>query len=454
MSEKNLRSALKRKAIDGPSIDSSRKNKSRFNTEDSVINTPSPPAQRHPPTLRRHETPIDEKDFQPNITKPITASVSRRPLQEIDPPGPPNTPETDDKHSVYNRSFTIIDDDHNNPNKENDPSSSKDIVPHWVASRQRVRPPPQSGSPTQPDSSLQSGSPTLSDPPLQSESPPQYGTPRQIESQSSTHSLGGNDHSASLPSGPFNELGAYTPFNAVPSSDVFSSTSSGFQPNIDMPGGGYPSSTPVIPFIRIGNVEQFTTALFHAGRNHWNPSFNFNNHADYNINADQQTDSPVGANQQPTPTLETDQQPNNTVGDYQQPKQTIGDLLQQAAHTLDAEQQAAHTPDALQQTAHTLDAEQQVSPTANDVSGESLRQRFMNLHLRHMELLETEMNNMAPIRTLLRDCCVDDRTEGSDRFERNFPSSYIRFDIAQDKLIALSNNFLKSSDATATPFAL
>jgi len=71
-----------------------------------------------------------------------------------------------------------------------------------------------------------------------------------------------------------------------------------------------------------------------------------------------------------------------------------------------------------------------------------------------MELLETEMNNLAPFRTLLRDCCVDDRTEGSDRFERNFPSSYIRFDIAQDKLIALSDNFLKSSDATARPFAL
>lgn len=454
MSEKPPRSALKRKVIEGPSSDSPRKNKPRFNTEDTVINTPSLPAQQSPPTLRRHETHIKESDFQPNITKPITASVSRRPLQEIDLPCPPNTPEIDDKHSVYNRSFTIIDDDDNSPNKENNPSLTKDMVPHWVASRRRARPPPQSGSPTQPDSSLQSGSPTLSDPQLQSDSPPQYDTPRQYESQSSTHSLGDNDHSASLPSGPFNELGAYTPFNAGPSSDVFSPTSSGFQPNIDMPGGGYPSSTPVIPVIRIGHVEQFTTAFVHAARNHWNPSFNFNRHADYSINADQQPDSPVGANQQPTPTLETDQQPNNTVGDYQQPKQTIGDLLQQAAHTLDAEQQAAHTPDALQQAAHTLDAEQQVSPTANDVSGESLRLRFINLHLRHMELLETEMNNLAPIRTLLRDCCVDDRTEGSDRFERNFPSSYVRFDIAQDKLIALSDNFLKSSDATARPFAL
>lgn len=425
MSEKTLRSALKRKAIEDPTTDSPRKNKPRFNT-------PSPPARQLPPTLRRDKSfsiPIEKGDFQSNITKPITASVSRQPLQEIDLPGPPNTPEIDDKHSVSNRSFTIIDDDDNNSDKENGPLSSKDEVPHWVASRRPARPPTQPGSPTQPDPA------------------PQY------KSQSSTHSLGDNDHSASLPSGPFNELGAYTPFNAAPSSDEFSPTSSGFQPNIDMPGGGYPLSTPVTPVIRIEHVEQFTTAFVHAARNHWNPSFNFNHHADYSINADQQPDSPVGANQQSAQAIEAYQQPIHTIEANQQPTPTL-ETDQQAAHALDAEQQAAHTPDALEQAAHTLDAEQQVGPTANDVSGERLRLRFINLHLRHMELLETEMNNLAPIRTLLRDCCVDDRTEGSDRFERNFPSSYVRFDIAQDKLIALSDNFLKSSDATARPFAL
>ncbi|KAF9143836.1 hypothetical protein BG015_000292, partial [Linnemannia schmuckeri] len=187
------------------------------------------------------------------------------------------------------------------------------------------------------------------------------------------------------------KLSAYIPFNAVPSSDVLSPNSSGFQANINMPGGGYPSSTPIIPPIRIGHVEQFTTAFYQAVHNHCNASFKSKHHDDNNINADQQPDGPAEVYQKPTPTLESYQQPNNTVGDDQQPKQTIGDLLQQAALALDAEQQAAST----------LDAQQQVGPIANDSSDESLRLRFINLHLRHMEFLENEMKNLAPIRTLL-----------------------------------------------------
>lgn len=63
MSDKNLRSALKRKAVEDPTTSPQRKNKPRLSTEDTINQTRSPRAQRLPSTLRRDKSfsiPIDE----------------------------------------------------------------------------------------------------------------------------------------------------------------------------------------------------------------------------------------------------------------------------------------------------------------------------------------------------------------------------------------------------------
>ncbi|KAK3805475.1 MAG: hypothetical protein J3R72DRAFT_465805 [Linnemannia gamsii] len=566
MSDKITRSSSKRQAVDDPTTSSTsptsptrpqKRNRISFSNKDTIIKSPSPPAQRPPPTLgrdksfshnlptssssngqdpaipdvssppndstsisaedtfniaRQNPTPVDFRPntqpiifqpiiFQPN--KPITASVSGGPLQEIHLPGPSNTP--DDKHSVYNRSFTIIDDD----DKENSPTSSNDMVPHRVASRRHASPPPQSGSPTL------------------------------------SHSLGDEDHSASLASGPFNKVVPYIPFNAV--------LSSGFQPNINRPGAAYPS-TQLIPPIQVDHVEEFAKTLFSLHMHYKRPS-DGNHQVDCNIDADQQPNNTVGVNQQsaqaieayqqpthaidvnqrstpthetdqqPSPTLvanqqpfhtveaypppppyqtveayqqpcqtvdayqqpyhnveaqqfipiivanhqstqtieayqqpfptfeanqqssttlEANQQPNNTDRDYQQMKQTIDDLRQAKQQAAHAKQQAAHDLDALRDAVRSLAPHQQavqtpVDPIANDISFEGLRLQFCDVHIRHMGLI-------------VRDDWVNDRTEGSDRPERDFPSSYS--DIAQDRLKALSDNFLRSSDAIAKILAL
>ena len=70
-----------------------------------------------------------------------------------------------------------------------------------------------------------------------------------------------------------------------------------------------------------------------------------------------------------------------------------------------------------------------------------------------MEFLETEMRFMRPFETLLLEDWEKARnSEGSDTFVRNSP--YERVDDAQRRIRELSDNFLKSSDATARPFAL
>ncbi|KAF9579879.1 hypothetical protein BGW38_003682 [Lunasporangiospora selenospora] len=162
-------------------------------------------------------------------------------------------------------------------------------------------------------------------------------------------------------------------------------------------------------------------------------------HETQSINADPQPDSPVG-DQQSAQAIKTDtlsdvlQQASQAIKNGQQPIESLGDVLDQVTQTIgDAIQQATqaiktkqHTQetlgdilhlgdtlhqatqticdlidqvvrdiDAKQQAAQALDDAQQVGPTAIDVSGESLYMRFTNLHLRHMEHLETEMSNMA-----------------------------------------------------------
>ncbi|KAG0355302.1 hypothetical protein BGX24_006699, partial [Mortierella sp. AD032] len=168
------------------------------------------------------------------------------------------------------------------------------------------------------------------------------------------------------------ELGAYKPFNA------FSPTSSGFQPNINMPNGGYPSSTPLIPSIRIENVEECTKTVFQAMNNLY---FNSNHHAHYSLNAESQPYSPVGVYQQSAQAIEANQQPNNTVRDYQQMKKNTDNLHQakeQAAHDLD---EAAHNLNVLRNSVLFLAPRQQaaqtpVDPIANDISFEALRLQF------------------------------------------------------------------------------
>ncbi|KAG0274312.1 hypothetical protein BGZ96_004377, partial [Linnemannia gamsii] len=155
------------------------------------------------------------------------------------------------------------------------------------------------------------------------------------------------------------DLVAYKPFNAFPSSDVISSTSSDFQPNITRPITASPS-THFMPPIYVKNVEKYTTAMVATMH--------------YTLNR----------------AAKDKQQPDHTVEAHQQPDYTVN-ADQQADNTVDADQQADHTAEADQQADHTVDADQQAVHTVNDCSGEGLRLRFINLHLQHMEFLETEM---------------------------------------------------------------
>lgn len=226
------------------------------------------------------------------------------------------------------------------------------------------------------------------------------------KSPSSPHSLGGNDHSPSLPSGANNEMILYNQFNDASSSD--------FQPNIDMPGGGYlpskavdPPSKAVHPPIHVEGVEKFTTTLFQAFCNQ------------------QQAARSPDAEQQPAPPL-------------------------------DAEQKCAHALDAPQEAAQSVDAEQQGVTNANDDGFDKMRKRFTALHLRHMGVLQRELEGSEKVRKSLRAHAVMDRCKNEDWewFERNFHSSYARHDACQNNVVKISNNFLKSSSALKRDFDL
>jgi hypothetical protein len=194
---------------------------------------------------------------------------------------------------------------------------------------------------------------------------------------------------------------------------VFSLTSSGFQPNITWPVTASPS-VPFVPLLHIQSVKNFSSALFTTAH---------------------QSNQPSEDNRQAVHIVDDDQQVVHIVDDDQQ-----------ADHTAQTDQQTVHIVDDAQQAGHIAQADQQAVHTTKHCSGEGLRGCFIDLHLQYMEFLAAEMRLMRPFETLLLEDWEKARNEVLDTFLHNSP--YGRLDHAQRRSREISDNFLKSSDAT------
>ncbi|KAG9062231.1 hypothetical protein KI688_006563 [Linnemannia hyalina] len=146
-----------------------------------------------------------------------------------------------------------------------------------------------------------------------------------------------------------------------------------------------------MPPLYIGHVEEFASALFTTVHHHFDRPAKDNQQADHSVQveqrveADQQADHPV----QVEHTVEANQQADHPF----QVEHTVE--AEQDDYTVAAEQQTLHPIEA-EQVECTVEAEQQAAHIVDECDGKGLRLRFIDLHLQHMEFLETQMRSMIP----------------------------------------------------------